>query len=361
MKHRHAAAVVAVEPADGLGGQGDLRDQDDGLAALLQGQVNELHKNLGLAAAGDPKEQGGGAVLPVIDLPQGVCRSLLGWGQDDFLPGPGPQGVAVGVPVGFFQVVFPGTGLDKVIHHPLGDPGKVADLFHRGTAHPLEKLQNLLLLGGEKGVLPVLRQAHHLELLVLDTALEKVLLLDQPFFRQGFQGRVILSEAQGIQKVLLGGGGPSPAQVPEDLFLLRGEGGFVLPGPTAEDPGGLGLHAVAAGQEDLQGVEPGAEGLLLQPGQDAELLLVQDRLPVGRGKNRLELFGDRFPCGAGKLQNKAHSFGGAAPAKGDQDPLAGGEGHPVRDQVVVGLVEMVGSIFHNDLGNGGQGEPPPFV
>ena len=51
-------------------------------------------------------------------------------------------------------------GLRK--NHPARDPGKVADLFHRGTAHPLEKLQNLLLLGGEKGVLPVLRQAHHL-------------------------------------------------------------------------------------------------------------------------------------------------------------------------------------------------------
>ncbi len=347
---------MAVEFFDGLGGQGNFRHQDDGLPPVLQGPVDELHKDLGFAAPRHPKEQSGGAVPAAVDRLQLLRRPLLLGGKSDGLPSPGALGLLVGVPVGLLQVIDPAAGLHKVIHHTLGDPGEVADFLYRGAARLLQQLQNSLLLGGEEGPFPVRAQPHHLELLVLHPALQKVLAEDEAPLLQAPEGRMPPDKAQSLQQLLLRRGIFARPQIIQYLPFLRGKG-FPLR-PPAEGEGGLGFHPVSPRQQHLHPVEPGAEGFPPQPPQQLEHLPVQHRLQVGGGCNFLYTGGQLSLRDLFGLQHQPQPLGCLPPAKGHHYPLSGGQRHPRRDPVIIELIKVVGGVFHRHLCHKRQSAAP---
>ena len=146
---------------------------------------------------------------------------------------------------------------------------------------------------------------------------------------------MVPAKAQGVQQFLLGDGIFAAQEVAEQLGGLGGKGLPVAAGATDGGPGGAGLDAVAAGEEHLEGVEPGAEGLGLEPAEEGQLFVVQHRLGVGGGLDLLDPGGQFLRGDGGDLQYQAHPLGGFAPAEGDDDTLAGGQIETGGDQVVV--------------------------
>ena len=97
----------------------------------------------------------------------------------------------------------------------------------------------------------------------------------------------------------------------------------------------------------MQGIVEGAEVPLAHPEGQSYLLLRQHRLLIQQAADGLQGLGRHL-----LPQLKHHALGGAvAPPEGYRDPAAHGELHTGRHQIVVGLVNGVGSRRHSDLGD----------
>ena len=141
MQHRHPAAKMRQKQLHQAGGQGDLRDHDNGPPPRRQGPLDQVEIDLGLAAAGNAiqqrslgavlLQQGGqaliGFLLLLVQVGQRTAILLQRQGAAEHFSFLERQNAP------FFQ------GLDRLA----GGPGKVTQFFHTGAAQAAQEAGHL--------------------------------------------------------------------------------------------------------------------------------------------------------------------------------------------------------------------------
>ena len=306
LAHRQAAVEDGYLPAkmgnkdlEQAGGQGDLRHHDDGPSALVQNLLDQVEVDLGLAAAGDPVEQGRLGLSRVHQLGQAFTGPLLlgiqGVQGGDF-PGPG-QFPPKDLLLLQGEDAAPGQGL----HRLLGGPRKVAQLLHAGAAQIAQQLRDGMAHGGGlplglsqgQGILRLHGQMGHLFGLVPHLSLGLGLLLGQTRLFHLPQGPTgVLQVGDGLELFQV-----HPAAVGvEDLQNLPlfgtslGGGIGLLPVQAGAETATL-LQVVpqAGGKHGHGGGVDGAEETLPHPQCQPQTLGIQHRLFVQKGADLFQL------------------------------------------------------------------------
>ena len=344
MEHRHLLPKPGSHQPQQLGRQGDFRHQEDGAFAPLQILHDQANVDRGLAGPRHAIQQRHSRVI-LPGLAQKALEAVLllcAEHQGFLYLGRFDLPAAQHFPFGQYHI----AQLLQAAHR-LGRGSRIIqDILHAGSAHAAQQLQNAALHGGSvwaahgKGHSLLGRDCQRRDFFrLVPGLLQKLRLGRDPFFPG--------QKAQHIRPFLA-------------IRDHRAEGR--IPAPTAQIPHGFqhfpcplladgsGLPASVLGQrkrillsepKSRREHGPGpvikrAKVSLPQEGRQTQLGFAEQRLLVQAAFHGLELF-----LRAGSHRNYDALRRHIAPSEGDLDPLAGLQGHILRDAVGIELINGI--------------------
>ena len=349
--HGHLVPKKQPEPAQHLGGQGDLRHQQNGAFALFQGMLDQLDIHLGLAAAGNAEQQRGLRRSSGLQGAKTLKSSLLGsvqlqrLGRLTFWDGrhsadlrrPGLQN----------------SQRHQAAHQRRAHTGEVAHLFFRELPRLMHNPEDGLPLFPD-GALAQLaqrllqrqRQADHVDLLFPDALPELLLHRQAARFHQLGKLPFAVLQPGGLGDA---GGSQGLFRLPDslqDALLFFGQ--FFRSGFSQR----ISLRLAVPNARGKQGVgrlKKGAEIPSAHPQRHGLLRSGEDHLIVKHIGDGLELAG-RFR--RGQFQNDALGLSVAC-AEGDDDPLSLPDGvlPGGRHTVIIGTVNGIDRRRHRHPGH----------
>ena len=358
MEHRHLVPEVGGKDAQQLGGQGDLRHQEQGGLSPLQGLLDQAQIDLGLSAPRHPVQQGGRRLSRPAQGVQPLKGSLLLLIEDD---GAGRFHLRHGGAAEYLLLL---QGEDAALLQGLdgghGGPGEVAQLLGGSRPQLAQQLGHRIAqrrrpaARGDPchGLLRRHGQHRQFLLFISDAPLGAGDPLCGPPVNQCPDGAVrVLGPKGGADLFHVAPSAPGQQQLRQLLGGFRLPGGLegrrpVHPAPQSDAvPQGIvqprrehGLHTVI----------DGAEVPLPHPQCQLQQLFVQHRLVVQGGNHILQAALRPLPA---QGQDDAVRPPVARP-KGDQHPHAGPQAalQLLGDPVVIGPVDGVDRLGHRHLG-----------